>query len=134
MRIRVILMIFSAAAAVAQTTSMTINCGPGAPAQAGVNYSNVCGVNGGTPPYRWSVDLLPLGLEHKTISSSIAIQVTGVPAGAGPFAYEVSVSDSSTPGSLSARQIVAGTIAPWAQTSPIISGVFGAGLSNPPVT
>jgi uncharacterized protein (TIGR03437 family) len=25
-------------------------------------------------------------------------------------------------------------IAPWAQASPIISGVFGAGLSNPPVT
>ena len=140
-----ILSVLSASAVFAQSPSMTITCGPATPAQVGVNYSNVCGITGGTAPYVWRVDLLPLGLTYKTAATipvntlpptttPIAIQVTGMPAVAGPFAYEVFVSDSSTPGSLTARQIVAGTIAPWAQPGPIISGVFGAGLSNPPVT
>ena len=139
------LAIVSASAVFAQSSTMTISCGPATPAQVGFNYSNVCSITGGAPPYAWKVDLLPLGLTYKTVATipvstlppattPIAIQVTGAPAVAGPFAYEVFVSDSSTPGSLTARQIVAATIAPWAQASPIISGVFGAGLSNPPVS
>jgi uncharacterized protein (TIGR03437 family) len=142
---RTTLAILSASAVFAQSPSMAISCGPATPAQVGVNYSNVCSITGGTPPYVWSVALLPLGLTYKTAATipvntlpptttPVAIQVTGVPAVAGPFAYEVFVSDSSTPGSLTARQIVAGTIVPWAQARPIVSGVFGAGLSNPPVT
>jgi uncharacterized protein (TIGR03437 family) len=132
-------------ALLAQSPSMTISCGPAMPAQVGVTYSNECSLTGGMPPYRWTVDLLPLGLTYKTTATvpvntlpptttPIAIQITGVPAVDGPFGYEVLVSDSSTPGSLTARQVVAGTIAPWAQAAPIISGVFGAGLSNPPIT
>lgn len=140
-----VLAVLSASAVFAQSPSMTIRCGPAIPAQVGVSYSNVCSITGGTSPYEWRVDLLPLGLTYKTAATipvntlpptttPIAIQVTGAPAAAGPFAYKVFVSDSSTPGSLTATQIVAGTIAPWAQPGPIISGVFGAGLSNPPVT
>jgi uncharacterized protein (TIGR03437 family) len=142
---RTTLAILSASAVFAQSSSMTISCGPATSAQVGVNYSNVCSITGGTPPYAWSVDLLPLGLTYKTMATisvntlpptttPIAIQVTGAPAVAGPLAYEVFVSDSSKPGSLTSRQIVGATIAPWAQASPIISGVFGAGISNPPVT
>ena len=139
-----ILAVLSVSAVFAQSPSMTIRCGPATPAQVGVNYSNACSITGGTAPYVWRVDLLPLGLTYKTAATipvntlpptttPIAIQVTGVPAMARPFAYEVIVSDSSTPGSLTASQIVTGTIAPWAQPGPMISGVFGAGLSNPPV-
>ena len=142
---RTIFAVFSVSAAFAQSPAMTINCGPATAAQVGVNYTDACSITGGTPPYVWRVDLLPLGLTYKTAATipvntlpptttPIAIQVTGVPAVAGPFAYEVFVSDSSTTGSLTARQIVAGTIAPWAQSGSIISGVFGAGLSNPSVT
>jgi uncharacterized protein (TIGR03437 family) len=142
---RTSLAILSAPVVFAQSASMTISCGPATLAQVGLNYSNQCSITGGTPPYLWSVDLLPLGLTYKTAATvpvntlppsttPIAIQITGVPAVAGPFAYAVSVSDSSTPGSLTASQIVVGTIAPWPQAGPIISGVFGAGLNNPPVT
>ena len=142
---RTSLAILCVSAVFAQSPLLSMSCGRATPAQVGVTYSNVCSLTGGTPPYVWSVDLLPLGLTYKTAATisvntlpptdtPIAIQVTGVPAMGGPFAYEVLVSDSSTPGSLTARQIVAGTVAPWAQASPTISGVFGAGLSNPPVT
>jgi uncharacterized protein (TIGR03437 family) len=141
---RATLALLSASALFAQSPPLTLSCGPASAAQVGVNYSNVCSITGGTAPYQWKVELLPLGLTYKTAATipvstlpptntPIAIQVNGIPALAGPFGYEVIVSDSSTTGTR-ATQIVSGTVAPSAQTAPIISGVFGAGLSNPPVT
>jgi len=128
----------------AQNNMLTLTCGPASSAQVGVTYSNTCSITGGTPPYQWSVNFLPLGLTYQNAATipvstlpvtttPIAIQITGVPAVAAPYAYTVNVIDSSTSGTQTATQSVTGTIAPWTQ-GPVISGVFGAGLSYPPVT
>jgi uncharacterized protein (TIGR03437 family) len=136
--------IFAVSQAFAQSGRLTLTCAPASPAQVGVNYTNNCSITGGTPPYQWRVDFLPLGLTYKTAATipvstipptttPIAIQITGVPAIAEAYAYRVSVTDSATLGTQSANQSVTGTIATATQ-GPVISGIFGAGLSNPPVT
>ena len=128
----------------AQSSPLTLTCGPASPAQVGVTYSNNCGLTSGTPPYQWRVDFLPLGLTYSVgatipistipvTTTPIAIQINGVPAIAGPYAYTVNVTDSSAPGAQTAMQSVTGTIVPWTQGA-LISGIFGFGLSNPPVT
>jgi uncharacterized protein (TIGR03437 family) len=141
---RSIVVILAVSRAMAQSDALTLTCSSASAEQVGLNYTNRCSITGGTAPYEWRVDFLPRGLSYNTAATipvstipvtttPIAIQITGVPALAGPFAYTVNVTDSTPPVAQTATQAIIGTIAPWTQ-GPVIGGVFGAGLSNPPVT
>lgn len=134
------LAIFAFSQAFAQSGTLTLACGPAGSAQVGGTYTNACGLTGGTPPYQWRVNFLPLGLTYKVAATipvstlpptntPIAIQITGVPAIAGPYAYTVTVTHRSQPSEQTETQIVAGTVAPGSQ-GPVISGIFGPGSAT----
>jgi hypothetical protein len=129
--------------AFAQSGTLSLSCGTAAgPAEVGLLYTDTCNVTGGAPPYQWSVTLPP-GLSYNVVATipvstlpptntPIAIQITGDPTTAGPYAYTVKVADSTLPAAQIATQTFSGTIAPAG--APAITAIYGAGLSNPPVT
>jgi len=65
-------------------------------------------------------------------NTPIAIQITGAPTAAGPYAYTVKVTDSTLPAAQVAMQTFSGAIAPAG--APDITAIYGAALSIPPVT
>lgn len=72
--------------------------GPLPPAQVGMVYSTVITVNGGLPPYTWSIvgGALPPGL---TLGASTAAtnSITGTPAMVGSFTFQIQVQTSGNP-------------------------------------
>jgi uncharacterized protein (TIGR03437 family) len=127
--------------AFAQSGTLSLSCGTAAgPAEVGLLYTDTCNVTGGTAPYQWSMTLPP-GLSYNVVAAitptlpptntSTAL-IIGGPTTAGPYTYTVKVTDSTLPAAQIATQTFSGTIAPAG--APAITAIYGAGLSNPPVT
>jgi hypothetical protein len=57
------------------------------------NYSTSFPVTGGFPPYTWSIDVVPAGLNFDTSTGTLS----GVPKSAGTFLSTINVQDSSNP-------------------------------------
>jgi hypothetical protein len=100
--------------------------------QVGASYDSSVVATGGTPPYHWSVasGSLPTGLNLNSASGVIS----GQPAGAGNFSFEIGVQDSSA-GKASAQSSMSIQIA--AATPPVTStstyygpGIGSDGLGN----
>jgi uncharacterized protein (TIGR03437 family) len=72
-----------------------IHCIPNVgPSLVGVPYSTTCTESWGTPPYHWWLyGFLPPGLTYS--SSPTQAVISGTPTTAGPYSYELQVTDSS---------------------------------------
>ncbi|HLI56010.1 MAG TPA: putative Ig domain-containing protein [Actinomycetota bacterium] len=98
----------------------------------GTPYSSQLAAAGGTPPYRWAVDVgqLPDGLTLDTSSGAI----TGTPATPGDFAFNVSLTDSTAPTPESDARDFVIDVAPNSDQVPSAgNGSGGSPRSAPPV-
>ena len=106
---------------VASAPTLTLTSTPAATAQVGLAYSQSNVAGGGTSPYSYSLyaGTLPAG----TALNASTGTVSGTPSTAGAFNYAIQVTDSGSPTPQTATQVVSGTIAPAASTTPTIASV-----------
>jgi uncharacterized protein (TIGR03437 family) len=93
-------------------SALAFTCTPATgPVQVGAAYSASCKASGGTAPYHWSTGALPAGV---TVSAATGSSVTigGTPKAAGPYSYQVQLTDSGTPPQSAPPQTYSGTILP----------------------
>jgi hypothetical protein len=100
---------------VSQNVSLTCTPTTG-PANVSVDYSAVCTVIGGIPPYIWSISgALPAGLTSNSSNPATpaSLTISGAPASAavGVYSYSVNVVDSA-PAPQTVSQAYSGTILP----------------------
>ena len=75
---------------------MPITVGPKPPPGIeGDAYSAELTAAGGTPPYTWTYDTLPAGLELAPLPDSQRAEIRGVPTGAGPTQCTITVTDGA---------------------------------------
>src|SRR5579859_5551982 len=77
-------------------TAMPITVGPNPPpGMEGDAYSTELTAAGGTPPYAWTYDTLPAGLELAPLPDSQRAGIRGVPTQAGSTRCTIRVTDST---------------------------------------
>jgi uncharacterized protein (TIGR03437 family) len=96
----------------ASITSLSCTAGANGPSTVGVWYADTCTAPNGTAPFSWSISAgaLPAGVTLNGLASATAT-ISGTPTAAGPYSYTLTVSDSSSPASLSASQAFSGSVA-----------------------
>jgi hypothetical protein len=100
-----------------QTPPLTVLCPPAVPGQVGQPYTSAVQVNGGVPPYTYSLasGALPAGLSLNATTGAI----TGSPTTAGSFNFSINVTDSANTSAVSAcSQACGNNTVVWNFSSP----------------